>query len=82
METAVTMVTACLLSLYLVCVTVQERVCVSILYLYAQYVFDGSLGLCRQTGSYSLIPPLKILRLLKLICDLLSYIWTFPGAPD
>lgn len=55
METAVTMVTACSLSLYLVCVTVQERVCV-----YTVYVFDSKpqgLGR-RQAGSDSLIPML------------------------
>lgn len=41
METAVTMVTACSLSLYLACVTVQERVCVYTVYTHNMYVFDG-----------------------------------------
>lgn len=59
-ETAVTMVTACSLSLYLVCVTVQERVCVSILFIRTMCMcLTASLwGLCRQVGSDSLIPVL------------------------
>lgn len=59
METAVTMVTACPMSLYLVCVTVQERECVYTVYTHNMYVFDGEpRGLCRQVGSDSLIPVL------------------------
>lgn len=59
METAVTMVTACSLSLDLVCVTVRERVCVYTVYTHNMYVFDGKpQGLCRQVGSDSLIPVL------------------------
>lgn len=59
METAVTMVTACSLSLYLACVTVQERVCVYTVYTHNMYVFDGKpWGRCRQVGSDSLIPML------------------------
>lgn len=60
METAVTMVTACSLSLYLVCVTVQERMCVYIVYTHNMYVFDSEpqgLGR-RRVGSDSLIPML------------------------
>lgn len=60
METAVTMVTACSLSLYLVCVTVQERVCVYTVYIRTICMCLSASRGALQAGRYSdgLIPVL------------------------
>ena len=68
METAVAMVTACSLSLYLVCVTVQERVCVYTVYTHNMYVFDGR----PQGGSDSLIPHTDAVHIKTSKADLRS----------